>query len=193
MFDYLRNATQALSFWTLKRWLWAFIFTVLIGVALGLVTVLIPNPVFHRDIPPTVWSYPVWVVTSILAGVLTATYVNPSPVPTLTSTSPKNEAARASSDEESPTSSATFSASADSTAEEIGRSSWWGMIGTFGAWFAIGCPVCNKLALVALGYSGAITYFAPLQPWLAAVSLILLVAGVIVRLSGEVACPVRIS
>lgn len=27
--------------------------------------------------------------------------------------------------------------------------------------FAVGCPVCNKLVLLALGYSGAMTWFAP--------------------------------
>src|SRR5699024_7978693 len=32
------------------------------------------------------------------------------------------------------------------------------MIGGFGAWFAVGCPVCNKLALLALAYPGATTY-----------------------------------
>lgn len=42
------------------------------------------------------------------------------------------------------------------------------------AWLAIGCPVCNKLVLLALGTSGALTWFAPLQPWLAAASVVLL-------------------
>ena len=41
-------------------------------------------------------------------------------------------------------------------------------------WLAIGCPVCNKLVLLALGTSGALTWFAPLQPWLAAASVALL-------------------
>lgn len=38
--------------------------------------------------------------------------------------------------------------------------------------FAIGCPVCKKLVIMALGFSGALTYFAPLQPVLAAAGLI---------------------
>ena len=42
------------------------------------------------------------------------------------------------------------------------------------AWLAIGCPVCNKLVLLVLGTSGALTWFAPLQPWLAALSVLLL-------------------
>ncbi|EPR75477.1 hypothetical protein ADILRU_2020 [Leifsonia rubra CMS 76R] len=29
------------------------------------------------------------------------------------------------------------------------------------AWFAVGCPVCNKIALLALGYTGALACPAP--------------------------------
>src|SRR5699024_5125793 len=57
-------------------------------------------------------------------------------------------------------------------------------------WFAVGCPVCNKIALLALGYTGVLTYFAPLQPILAALSIVLLVVAVIIRLSGRSASPV---
>jgi hypothetical protein len=55
-----------------------------------------------------------------------------------------------------------------------------GTAGTVGAavgWLAIGCPVCNKLIVLALGTSGALSWFAPAQPWLAAVSVLLLVAA----------------
>lgn len=46
------------------------------------------------------------------------------------------------------------------------------------AFFAIACPVCNKLVLLALGTSGALGLWAPLQPYLAVVSLLLLVGAV---------------
>lgn len=39
---------------------------------------------------------------------------------------------------------------------------------------AVGCPVCNKLVVLALGFSGALNYFAPLQPFLGLVSVALL-------------------
>ncbi len=42
-------------------------------------------------------------------------------------------------------------------------------------YLAVGCPVCNKLALVALGSAGAVTWFAPFQPVLQVVALGLLV------------------
>lgn len=35
-----------------------------------------------------------------------------------------------------------------------------GLLGTF----AVGCPVCNKLVVMVLGVSGALTYFEPIQP-----------------------------
>ena len=50
------------------------------------------------------------------------------------------------------------------------------------SFFAVGCPVCNKLAVLALGWSGALTYFAPLQPLLGAVAVLLLAATLVARL-----------
>lgn len=41
---------------------------------------------------------------------------------------------------------------------------------------AAGCPICNKLVLLLLGASGALNYFAPIQPLLGAAGL--LVAGI---------------
>ncbi len=40
---------------------------------------------------------------------------------------------------------------------------------------AVGCPVCNKLVVLLLGTSGALTLFAPLQFYLGVASLALLV------------------
>jgi hypothetical protein len=42
------------------------------------------------------------------------------------------------------------------------------------SFLAIGCPICNKVALLALGASGALTYFAPIQPLLGLAALGLL-------------------
>ena len=52
-----------------------------------------------------------------------------------------------------------------------------GALGAAVGWLAIGCPVCNKLIVLALGSSGALTWFAPAQPWLAALSVVLLAAA----------------
>lgn len=159
---HLTQAAQALRLWTSRQWIAAGVSTVIVAIALGIVTVLIPNPVFGRDIEPTWWSYPVWIVTAILSGILIATYLRSGP---------------------------------KAVAEPDDKVSVWGTVGAIGSWFAIGCPVCNKIALLALGYSGAITYFGPLQPWLAALSVALLVVGVVYRLSGQISCalPARVA
>lgn len=49
------------------------------------------------------------------------------------------------------------------------------------SFFAVGCPICNKLVLLLLGTSGALTYFQPIQPILGVASVALLAATVIVR------------
>ena len=63
------------------------------------------------------------------------------------------------------------------------------MIGTLLTFFAVGCPVCNKIALLALGYSGALTWFTPAQPILAITAIVVSGTALIWRLRGQVACP----
>jgi len=55
--------------------------------------------------------------------------------------------------------------------------------------FAIGCPICNKLVVALIGVSGALSYWAPLQPVLGVFSIALLSTGLILRLRATVACP----
>jgi len=54
---------------------------------------------------------------------------------------------------------------------------------------AVGCPICNKLVVAAIGTSGALSYWAPIQPILGLLSIAVLVAALAVRLRGAVACP----
>lgn len=171
-------AAQALRAWTARQVLVAIAAGAAVAVVIGVATVLIPNPVFGREIPPVWWNYPVWLVTSALSGMLVATYIRPH--------------RSAASDAK-----ATTAADGGSTDEGAGgevearRSSRMGMAGGILAWFAVGCPVCNKLALLALGYSGAITWFTPVQPFLALGALILTGVALVWRLRGQVACPIR--
>lgn len=46
------------------------------------------------------------------------------------------------------------------------------------AMFAVACPVCNKIVLLALGTSGALRFWQPLQPFLAGISLAALTVAV---------------
>ena len=48
------------------------------------------------------------------------------------------------------------------------------IVGSILSLFAVGCPICNKLVVMAIGVSGALNWFAPLQPLLAVGSLVLL-------------------
>lgn len=57
---------------------------------------------------------------------------------------------------------------------------------------AVGCPVCNKLVVLAIGVTGALNVWAPLQPLLGLVSIGLLVWALSRRLNGERACRVDV-
>ncbi len=166
----LRTAAMALRTWAGYRWVVAAIAALAVAVLIGVPTVLIPNPVFGREIPTEPWNYPVWLVASVLTGLLVATYVRPG---------------RAAS---SPT--GTEGEADDRIPEGDGRDRRLGSVGAVLAWFAVGCPVCNKLALLAFGYSGAITWFAPAQPYLAGAAIGLSGWALVRRLEGEVSCAV---
>lgn len=157
----LTQAVQALRFWSARQFLVAGVVALAFALVVGVATVLIPNPWFARDIATVWWNYPVWILTSIGAGLLTATYVRPGPGPAPAPDTPEAE-----------------------------RSARMGFAGGILAWFAVGCPVCNKIALLALGYSGAITWFAPLQPLLAVAALLLTLVALVWRLRGQISCTV---
>ena len=56
------------------------------------------------------------------------------------------------------------------------------------AFFAVGCPICNKLVVALIGVSGALSFFAPIQPYLALVGLALLTLSLILRLRALERC-----
>lgn len=140
--------------WPARRWAIAGATAVLTVIVTAVPTAMIPTPLFTRDVPTTSWAWPVLIVTAVLAGMVTATYV-------------ARRDARPDND----------------------RGSKLGVIGAFTTFFAVGCPVCNKLVLIALGYAGALQYFAPAQPFLAAIALGLLTWALIVRVRRERVCP----
>jgi hypothetical protein len=65
-----------------------------------------------------------------------------------------------------------------------------GTIGGALSFFAIGCPVCNKLVLIALGTTGAINYFGPIQPYLAFAGVLLLTWAFLRRLKNAASCAI---
>lgn len=176
----LGMAALALRAWTPRQVLVALSVGAAVALVIGLATVLIPNPIFSREIPTVPWNYPVWILTSALMGILVATYVRPSI---------SSEAVEWQQDESGSPETVDASFVDDGLDGSERRSARVGGAAGILAWFAVGCPVCNKIALLALGYTGALTWFAPLQPFLAAIALVLSVLAVVWRLRGQVACP----
>ncbi len=132
------------------------------ALAIGLPTDVIPNPVFGRQgTPVEPWAVPVLALTAVLSGLLLATYLRAGDV------------------------------AAGDDADTLDRPTRFGGLGGLLSFLAIGCPICNKVVVIALGTSGALTWFAPIQPYLGVAALGLLAWALRVRLRGEVACPVE--
>jgi hypothetical protein len=85
---------------------------------------------------------------------------------------------------------ATYVRDPDQTEPDLDRPGTTGGIGGLLSFFAVGCPTCNKLVVIALGTSGALDWFAPAQPVLAVASIALLAWALRARLRGLVACPI---
>lgn len=150
---------------------WTAVLALVSGLVFGLVSAMIPNPVFGRSVAPEPFAYWVWILSAPLMGLVLATYlVPPSPA----------------------RSGIAQPLAMGEIAAVERRSTRLGGAASFAAFLAIGCPVCNKVALVLLGASGAMSFWAPLQPIVGAASLVLLVVTAAWRLrlraSGG-ACP----
>ena len=159
-------AMTALRAWSPRRWRAAALASLGAFLLLGLPTDLVPNPVFGRQIPAPSWTLPVLVLTAILSGLLLATYVR------------DDEPMGATEDP-------------DGSGAQDGdqrRATLGGAL----SFLAIGCPTCNKLVLLALGSSGAITWFELVQPVLAGTGVALLMSALGRRLAGEVSCRVTV-
>ena len=73
-----------------------------------------------------------------------------------------------------------------------------GIVGGGLAYLAVGCPTCNHLVVLAIGSSGALQWFAPLQPILAMAGIAVLALAIAHRLrllhrSGGIAAAYRAS
>lgn len=77
---------------------------------------------------------------------------------------------------------------APSTLDEIDTPTRNGSVAGLLSFFAVGCPVCNKLVIVALGTTGARQWFEPVQPLLAVASIVLLAWAARARLRSSDAC-----
>ncbi len=166
------SSLATLRTWTARQWWSAALAGAGVALAVGLPTDVVPNPVFGRPVPVTWWSYPVLALTAAMGGVLIATYVRPT------------------SDLETDTEDGRSPAGASIELEaEAERQAKTGGVAGMLSFFAVGCPVCNKIVLVALGTAGARQWFEPFQPVLAVASLLLLGYALMARLTSARACP----
>lgn len=159
-------ALRAAGRWSPRRWIVAALAAAAYLLVVAVPTDLIDTPWFTRDVPPTWWAWPSLILSAVLIGMLTATYVS--------------ERGRG-----------TSTPDADRLEPGGTRSRRFGMTGSVLTFFAVGCPVCNKIVLLALGYAGALTWFEPLQPVLQAVAIVLLGWALAARLRGAISCPVQ--
>jgi len=77
------------------------------------------------------------------------------------------------------------------TAGDMDRSenrSYWGAAVSF---FAVGCPVCNQFVVGLVGTSGALSWWAPVQPFVGALAVALIIWALRMRLRTYqlAACP----
>jgi len=182
--------------WPLRRWLMAAAVTVLAALVIGVPTGVIPTPFYTRMTPVLWWNYPVWAISSVLEGLLVATYMragSPAPKaqaagPLVSVDSPLSSVGGAPSTpalgETPPRGEAPPRQEPDAPRPRSGRAIAAGVLSTF----AVGCPVCNKLIVLALGVSGALSYWAPAQPVLGVASVALLTYALVRRLRTATAC-----
>jgi hypothetical protein len=150
---------ETIANWSVRHWTTALVASLVVTLAIGVPSDVIPNPVFGRPVDVTWWSYPVLVATAVLGGLLAATYLsNPGDAADVT------------------------------TDDELDRPGKVGGLGGVLSFFAVGCPTCNKLVVLAIGSTGALDWFAPAQPILAVLSIGLLGWALRTRLRNAVVC-----
>ncbi|MEU1273209.1 hypothetical protein [Streptomyces sp. NPDC005799] len=169
--------------WPLRRWLVAAAVTVLAALVIGVPTGVVSTPFYTRMTPVLWWNYPVWAFSSVLEGLVVATYVRPRaaalPAQVGSSLIPLGEAAW------NPASGEVRSREERAAERPLTARA---LLGGIGSTLAVGCPICNKLVVLAIGVSGALSYWAPVQPVLALASVALLGYALVRRLRSAEVC-----
>ncbi len=141
----------------------------------GLVTGLVPNPLFIRMVPRTGFDYLFLTLTALLAGVYVAQRL----------TTDVGNAGHLEDETADRDDGGDYDPDLDhdhrhgeNDEADTDRLAFGGLVGGF---LAISCPVCNAVLLALFGSSALMTYFDPLRPLLGAVSVALLAGLIYVR------------
>ncbi|MCU0310223.1 MAG: hypothetical protein MUE36_04685 [Acidimicrobiales bacterium] len=128
-------------------WAAALLTAAVAYLAIAVPTALVVTPAFGRSIAPRAVDHVIAVASALLIGMIWAARRAPA-----TDTGTTAEAIEA----------------GDQVARR--RSLFAGLL----AGLAVGCPVCNKVVLVALGTSGALSWWGPVQPLLGLAAIVML-------------------
>lgn len=123
-----------LSMYTAKAWFMTTLAAAIGLTGIGLTTAIFENWFFVRMTPVRAQDYVIWILSSVLIGLIVGSY---------------------------------FVASSTIGDGKI-------LSGGLLSVLAVGCPTCNKLVVLLLGTTGALTFFAPLQLYIGIASVLLL-------------------
>ena len=123
-----------LSMFTPKAWFMTTLAAATGLAIIGLTTAIFENWFFVRMTPVRAQDYVIWILSSVLMGLIIGSY---------------------------------FVASSTSGDGKI-------LSGGVLSVLAVGCPTCNKLVVLLVGTTGALTFFAPLQLYIGIASVLLL-------------------
>lgn len=126
-------------------WPRAVVFAGVAAVVIAVPSDLIDTPIFGRPVEVRWIDYVILAITSALIGLIFA--IRPTPA--------------------DPAASDGLAA----TAERQGTRTIWG---GFVSFLAVGCPVCNQAVVALVGVSGALSWWAPVQPVIGLLAVALL-------------------
>ena len=148
----VETLVAGLSMYTPKAWLITPLAAAMGLAAIGITTAIFENWFFVRMMPVRTQDYVIWILSSVLIGLIVGSY---------------------------------FVASSTGGDGKI-------LSGGLLSVFAVGCPTCNKLVVLLLGTTGALTFFAPLQLYIGIASVLLLGWTFVLRAKALAdSCPVN--
>ena len=156
IFRYVKEDFNQLLLWSRVQFLIFAVGGILAAFIIGIPTGIIRTTFYTRMTPVLWWNYPVWLVSSLLSGILLASY---------------------------------FNRRVKNLNAENGVAT--GASGSLLTVFAVGCPICNKLIVMAIGVTGALEWFAPIQPILGIASIGLIAFAVHKRLNISSKCELK--